>query len=89
MSKNVLYKMVSETQSSYLAMVDLSTLILLDGKVTGSTMIVDMIGSKKLSGASESNNSSSLLCWIASSETLCEILVIPAISDAPPILAII
>jgi len=62
MSKNVLYKMVSETQSSYLAMVDLSTLILLDGKVTGSTMIVDMIGSKKLSGASESNNSSSLLC---------------------------
>lgn len=73
--------------STNLAMVDRSTVILLDGKVTGSVMSVDMIGSKKLSGALESNNSSSLLCWIASSDTFCAILVIPTISDAPPILA--
>jgi hypothetical protein len=46
-----------------------------------------MIGSKKFSGASVSNNSSSLLCCIASCDTLCAILVIPTINDAPPILA--
>lgn len=68
---------------------DLSTVILLEGKITGSIMRVDMIGSKKFSGASESSNSSSLLCWIASFETLCAMLVIPTINDAPPILAII
>lgn len=68
-------------------MVDLSTFILLDGKITGSIIRVDMIGSKKFSGASESNNSSSLLC-IPSSDTFCAILVIPSISAAPPILAI-
>lgn len=69
----------------YLAMVDLSTFILLDGKITGSTIRVDMIGSKKFSGASESNNSSSLLCWIASFETFSAISVIPTLSHAPPI----
>jgi len=67
--------------------VDRSTFILLEGKITGSTMRVDMIGSKKFSGTSASNNSSSLLCCIASSATLCAILVIPTINDAPPILA--
>lgn len=69
----------------YLAIVDLSTFILLDGRITGSTMSVDIIGSKKFSGASESNNSSSLLCWIASFETFSAISVIPTLSQAPPI----
>lgn len=50
-------------------------------------MRVDMIGSKKPSGTSESNSSSSLLCWIASSDTFCAKLLIPIISDAPPIFA--
>jgi len=50
-------------------------------------MRVDMIGSKKFSGASVSNNSSSLLCWTASFDTLCAMLLIPIINDAPPILA--
>lgn len=68
-------------------MVDLSTFILLEGKITGSVIRVDMIGSIKFSGASESNSSSSLLCCIASSETFCAILVIPTINDDPPILA--
>jgi len=45
------------------------------------------MGSKKFSGASESNNSSSLLCCIASFDTLCAMLLIPTINDAPPILA--
>lgn len=49
-------------------------------------MRVDIIGSKKFSGASVSNNSSSLLCCLASSDTLCAILEIPTINDAPPIL---
>jgi len=71
----------------YLAIVDRSTFILLEGKITGSTIRVDIIGSKKFSGASVSNNSSSLLCCFASFDTLCAILVIPTINDAPPILA--
>lgn len=50
-------------------------------------MRVDIMGSKKFSGASVSSNSSSLLCCIASCDTLCAILVIPTINDAPPILA--
>lgn len=45
------------------------------------------MGSKKLSGASESSNSSSLPCCMASSETFWAILVIPTINEAPPILA--
>lgn len=72
---------------TYLAIVDLSTVILLDGKMTGSIIRVDMMGSKKLSGASESSNSSSFPCCMASSETFCAILFIPTINDAPPILA--
>lgn len=71
-----------------LAIVDLSTFILLEGNITGSVIRVDMIGSIKFSGASESNNSSSLLCCIASLETFLAILVIPAIKDDPPILAV-